>query len=175
MPSLARREDDLLARDREDVLELLHDDVGLRRREVDLVEDRDDREALAQGEVDVGERLGLDALGGVDDEDRALAGLQAAAHLVGEVDVARGVDEVEPVDEAVVRGVLEADGAGLDRDPLLALEVHGVQDLAHHLPALDRVGQLEQAVRERGLPVIDVRDDREVPQAGLGDGHEAGV
>ena len=174
-PLLRRGEDDLLARDREDVLQLLHDDLGLRRREVDLVEDRDDREALAQGEVDVGERLGLDALGCVHDEDRALAGLQAAAHLVGEVDVARGVDQVQAVDQAVVRGVLEAHGAGLDRDPLLALEVHRVQDLAHHLPALDRVGQLEQAVRERGLAVIDVRDDREVAHAGLGDGHEAGV
>ena len=29
-------------------------------------------------EVDVGERLGLDALGRVDDEDRALAGLEAS-------------------------------------------------------------------------------------------------
>ena len=59
------------------------------------------REVLAQGEMDVGERLGLDALGGVDDEDRALAGLQAVADLVGEVDVAGRVDEVEPVGQAV--------------------------------------------------------------------------
>ena len=48
-----------------------------------------DREALAQREVDVGERLGLDALRRVDDEDRALARLEAAADLVAEVDVAR--------------------------------------------------------------------------------------
>ena len=52
-------------------------------------------------EVDVGERLGLDALGGVDDEDGALAGLQAAADLVAEVDVAGRVDEVEAVGLAV--------------------------------------------------------------------------
>ena len=57
--------------------------VGLGRRQVDLVDDRDDRQVLAQGEVDVGQRLGLDPLGGVDHEDRALAGLQAAADLVG--------------------------------------------------------------------------------------------
>ena len=50
-----------------------------------------------EGEVDVGERLGLDALGGVDDEDGALAGLEAAADLVAEVDVAGRVDEVEAV------------------------------------------------------------------------------
>ena len=90
MPSFARREDHLLARDREDVLELLHDDArAAADGQVDLVDDRDDREALAQREVDVGERLGLDALRGVDDEDRALARLEAAADLVREVDVAR--------------------------------------------------------------------------------------
>ena len=126
-------------------------------------------------QVDVGERLGLDALGGVDDEDRALAGLEGVADLVGEVDVAGRVDEVEAVGQAVARLVLEADGPRLDRDPLLALEVHRVEDLAHHLAPLDRVRQLEQPVRERGLAVIDVGDDREVAQAVLGDGHEARI
>ncbi len=51
--------------------------------------------------MDVGERLRLDALRGVDDEDGALAGLQAVADLVGEVDVTGRVDEVEPVGQAV--------------------------------------------------------------------------
>jgi hypothetical protein len=37
------------------------------------------------------------------------------------------------------------------------------------------VGELEEPVRERGLAVIDVGNDREVAQAILGDGHEAGV
>ena len=96
-----------------------------------------------------------------------------AAHLVGEVDVARRVDEVEAVDEAVGGRVLEPDGAGLDRDPLLALEVHRIEDLARHLPGIDRVGELEEAVREGRLAVIDVGDDREVAQAVLGDRHRA--
>ena len=111
---------------------------------------------------------------GVDDEDRALAGLQAVADLVGEVDVAGRVDQVEAVGQAVARLVLEADRAGLDRDALLALEVHRIEDLARHLARLDRVRQLEQPVGERGLAVIDVGDDREVAQAVLGDGHEGG-
>ena len=45
---------------------------------------------------------------GVDDEDRALAGLEAVADLVGEVDVAGRVDEVEPVGQPVAGRVLEA-------------------------------------------------------------------
>ena len=144
---LGRDEEHLLARDREGVLELVHDELGLGRRQVDLVEDRDDREALAQREVDVGERLGLDALGGVDDEDRALARLQAVADLVAEVDVARRVDEVQAVGQAVLRRVLEPDGAGLDRDALLALEVHRVEDLARHLAGVDRRASARAADR----------------------------
>ena len=88
-PVLGAREDDLLARDRQHVLQLVHDRLGVRGRQVDLVEDRDEGQALADGEMDVGERLGLDALGRVDDEDRAFARLQAVADLVGEVHVAR--------------------------------------------------------------------------------------
>ncbi len=127
-------------------------------------------------EVDVGERLRLDPLGGVDDQDGALAGLEAVAHLVGEVDVAGRVDEVEAVDQAVGGRVLDPDRARLDRDALLALEIHRIEDLAGHLPRIDRVGHLEEPVRERRLAVIDVGDDGEVAQARLGDRHrEASV
>jgi len=61
-----------------------------------LLIDRHDHETGRKRQVDVGERLRLDPLGGVDDEDSALARLEAVAHLVGEVDVARRVDQVEP-------------------------------------------------------------------------------
>ena len=172
---LGRGEDDLLARDGQHALEVVHDRGRVGRRQVDLVEDRDEREVRAHREVDVGQGLRLDPLRRVDDEDGAFAGLEAVADLVGEVHVTRRVDQVEAVDEAIVRGVLESDGPGLDRDALLALEVHRVEDLARHLPPLDRVGQLQQTVSERRLAVVDVRDDRKVAQAVLGDGHEAGV
>ena len=46
-------------------------------------------EVVVEREVDVGERLRLDALRRIDDEQRALAGGERARHLVVEVDVAR--------------------------------------------------------------------------------------
>ena len=51
----------------------------------------------SQRQVQVGQGLGLDSLRRVDQQDRALAGRQRPGDLVGEVDVARGVDEVEDV------------------------------------------------------------------------------
>ncbi len=131
--------------------------VGPRLRQVDLVDGRDDLEVVLDGEVRVRERLRLAALRGVDHEQRALAGLQRARHLVREVDVPRRIDEVELM--ALPR---DAHGLGLDRDASLPLELHRVEQLLPHLAAGDRVGQLEDAVGQRRLPVVDVGDDREV-------------
>ena len=58
-------------------------------RQVDLVDHRDDLEVVLDRQVGVGERLRLDALRGVDHQQRPLARGQAARDLVGEVDVAR--------------------------------------------------------------------------------------
>ena len=160
--------------DADDVLDLLADAVGLGGGEVDLVEDGDDLVAGVDRLVDVGQRLRLDALGGVDDEERAFDGAHRAGDLVGEVDVAGGVDEVEDVGLAVVGRVLEADGLGLDGDAALALDVHGVEELLLHVAVGDGAGRLDQPVGERGLAVVDVGDDGEVADV-RGVGHGPGV
>ena len=80
------------------------------------------------------------------------------AHLVAEVDVARRVDQVERRSPPVHPDVLR-----LDRDAALALDVHRVEVLLAHFPRVDRAGELEDAVRERRLAVVDVTDDGEVP------------
>ncbi len=114
----------------------------------------------------VRERLRLEPLRGVDDEDRALARGERARHLVAEVDVPGRVDQVELVLLALV-GPGDAHGLRLDRDAALALEIHRVEHLLAHVALGDRAGELQDAVGERRLAVVDVRDDREVANAGL--------
>jgi hypothetical protein len=167
-----------LAADPQDVLGLAADDVRdllgvplrLGGREVDLVEHRDDREVVLQRQVEVGERLGLDALGGVDQQDRTLAGGQRPGHLVREVHVPRCVDHVEHELGAGVRA-----GPGrprqphvlrLDGDAALALDVHAVEVLGAHLAPLDEPGHFQHPVGQRRLAVVDVGDDAEVPDEG---------
>jgi len=133
---------------------------------VDLVDHRQQLEAAVDGEVGVGERLRLDPLGGVDDEQRPFAGGERAGDLVAEVDVAGGVDQVEDVLRAVGGPVVEPHRAGLDRDPALPLELHIVEHLRLQVAAAERTGALEQAVGERRLAVVDVGDDREVADPG---------
>ena len=97
----------------------------------------------------VGKRLRLNPLARVHYKDCAVAGLQAARDFVGKVHMPRRVDQVEPVVQSVSRHVLEANRARLDRDPLLALKVHGVEHLRGHLARIDGVGGLQQPVGER--------------------------
>ncbi len=65
----------------------------------------------------------------------------------------------------VVRAVVEADGVRLDGDAALALKVHVVQNLRLHVAPGDGARQLQQPVGQRGLAVVDVRDDGKVPDA----------
>ena len=65
--------------------------------QIDLVEHRDDVQVAVQRQIEVRQRLRLDALGGVDQQHRTLARLQRPRHLVGEVDVARGVDQMQDI------------------------------------------------------------------------------
>ena len=71
--------------------------VRLRARQIDLVDDRDDLEVVVDGEIRVGQRLRLDALRGVDEQQRAFARGQRPRHLVREVDVPGRVDQVQDV------------------------------------------------------------------------------
>ena len=137
-------------------------DVGA--LQINLVDDGNNFEAVVDGEVGVGEGLRFHSLGSVDDEQGPFAGGERARDFVGEVDVAGSVDEVELVSLTVVRGVHHAHGMGLDGDAALAFQVHGVEHLRLHLARGERAGQLQQAVRQRGFTVVDMRDDGEVAE-----------
>jgi len=75
---LGAGQDGLLGGDREHVLKLTHHLIRVRAGQVDLVDDRDERQALTVGQVHIGHGLGLDALSRVDDQQRAVARREAA-------------------------------------------------------------------------------------------------
>ena len=80
--------------------------------------------------------------------------------------MARGVDQVQGIGFAVVGGVVERSGGGLDGDAPLALQLHGVQQLLGPLALVDGVALLQQPVGQRGLAVVDVGDDGKIADMG---------
>ena len=65
-----------------------------------MFSDGQDRQVVVERHVEVRERLRLDPLGRVDQQERPLAGREAARDLVGEVDVPGRVDQVHAVRSA---------------------------------------------------------------------------
>ena len=151
----------------DDVLHLLLGLHGVGGGQVDLVEYRQNLQVVLHGKIGVGQSLGLHPLGGVHHQHRPLAGGQGPGHLIVEVHMARGVDEVQGVDLAVLGLVEQVHGPGLDGDAPLPLQVHVVQNLVLHLPLRHGVAQLQQPVRQRGLAMVDVGDDGKIANMGL--------
>ena len=159
LSGLARDTHGIIGRDRQVILDLGLDLIGMGRGQVDLVDGRHNVQIGVHGERRIGDGLRLDTLGGIDDEHRALAGGQRTRDLIGKVHVARRIDEVELIRLAVVGVIGHADGVGLDRDAALALDIHGVEQLRLHVALVDGMGELEDTVTDRGLAMVDVRNN----------------
>ncbi|GGX58746.1 hypothetical protein GCM10007385_29430 [Tateyamaria omphalii] len=76
--------------------------------------------------------------------------------------MAGGVDKVQDIGLAILGGVVDADGVGLDRDAPLAFDIHAVKQLFLHVPVGHGVGGLDKPVGEGRFPVVDMSDDGEI-------------
>ena len=151
-----------------------HAQLEVRADLVHLVDEHDARHVVAVGLAP--DRLGLrlDALVAVQHRHGAVEHAQAALHLDGEVDVPWGVDDVEALAVPDRGG-----GRGGDGDPPLLLllhPVHGGRAVMDFADLMALAGVVEDPLRGRGLPGIDVGHDAEVSVvldfvgAGHGDG-----
>mmetsp|Transcript_1943 Transcript_1943/g.4170 ORF Transcript_1943/g.4170 Transcript_1943/m.4170 type:complete len:441 (+) Transcript_1943:1187-2509(+) len=92
--------------------DLAHLEVGVLRRQaqlkdeaIDLVDDEHELEVVGHGVADEALAGGAEALDDVDDEEDTVREAEAGGYLIGEADVARGVDEVGHV--VLLRGGLQ--------------------------------------------------------------------
>jgi len=84
--------------------------------------------------------------------------------------MARSVHEIERIDLPVLCLVLHADRMGFDRDAAFAFKIHGIQDLLLLVAVGNRIGLLQQTIRQGGFPMVDVGDDTEIADMGYGHG-----
>ncbi len=138
----------------------LHALVEVGAGAIHLVDVGDARHVILVGLAPDGLGLRLHACDRVEQRDRSVEHAQGALHLDGEIDVARGVDDV---DAMVVP--LGGGGSGGDRDATLLLLFHPV----HHRGALVNLADLVRAARviedalgRRGLARVDVGHDPDV-------------
>ncbi len=142
---------------------LVHRALGVSVGAVYLVHHHHDAQAPLERMAQHEAGLGLGALVGIDDEQRAVGHVEHALHLAAEVGMAGRVDDVYLHVLVVDGDVLRQDG-----DAALALLVVGVQHALFDLLVLaEHMAGPQQAVHERGLAVVDVGDDGNVAYAVL--------
>jgi hypothetical protein len=148
----------------EQIVDLVQDLLNARIRPVDLVDDDDRRqlplESLAQHEPGLRQW----SFRGVDQQQHAVHHRERALHLTAEIRVARGVHDIDQDAPIVHRRVLGEDG-----DAALALEIGIVhRALRDALVLAEDPALVQHRVDQRGLPVIHVRDDRDVAPERVG-------
>lgn len=148
--------------DTDDLLDFVLDPIRIGLRQVHLVQHGHHFQALLDGGIAVGHRLRLDTLASIDHQQRAFTGSQRTAYLIGEVDVPRGIDEVQLIGDAILRLVIERDAMGLDGDAALTLQVHGIEDLGLHLARSQATAHLDETVSQRRLAVVNVGNDGKI-------------
>jgi len=139
---------------------------------VHLVDERDPGDRVLVGLAP--DRLGLrlDAGDRVEQRDRAVEDAQRALHLHGEVDVARRIDDVDPVVAPLARRRRRGDG-----DAALLLLLHPVHHRGAVMHLTDLVadpGVEQDALGGRRFARVDMRHDPDVADLGEVYGGRAG-
>ena len=78
-------------------IDLLAHALDVRGRQIDLVDHRQKLQIIIQGQIEVGDRLRLNPLGSIDNNQRAFAGHEGTPHFVRKIDMPRGVDEIQQI------------------------------------------------------------------------------
>ena len=144
---------------------LLRNPFGLRSGKVNLVQYRHNLMVRVDGKPGVRESLRFHPLTGVYNQQGTLHRPHGAGDFVAEVDVSRRIDEVEYVVAAVLGAIGEANGLRLDGDSAFPFQFHGIQHLLSHFSRAQVSGTLNQPVGECRFSMVDMGNDREVPNA----------
>ena len=144
------------------VFDLLRNAVRFRRRQVDLVDHRQQFQICLDGKICICKCLCFDALRCIHDQDRTLTGSQRAADLIIKVYMAGRINQIEPIGLSVLRRIVQRNGTRLDRDAALSLDVHIIEQLFFHITHGDSAGLFKNAVSQRGFSVVNMRNDAEI-------------
>ena len=140
---LARGTDNVLAVAAYQVDDLVLHLVRHGRGHIYLVDDRDNLQVMVNGHIEVGDGLRLHTLCGIHHQQCSLAGSDGTRHLIGEVDMSWGINQIENIFFALVH-IPHLDGVALDGDATLTLQVHVIKHLS--FGDLDGLGEFQHSV-----------------------------
>src|SRR5436189_264015 len=114
------------------------------------------------GEMNVGNGLRFHSLSRINDQEGTFASSKRPRNFIRKIDVPRLVEQVEPILFSGPGGVTHRHWMRLDRDPPFAFEIHGIEELILFVPFLDGSSPVEQSIRKRRLPMINMGNNAKV-------------
>ena len=109
---------------------------------IDLIDHRNDLQIVLNRQVKITDGLGLDTLGGINQQKTTFAGGQCPAYFITEIHVAGCIDQVQDILLPVGVFIINLDGMTFNRNPLFPFEIHIIQYLVHHITVADGTGAL---------------------------------
>ena len=82
-----------------------------------------------------------------------------------------GINQIELIGLTILGVIVKRDTLRFDGNTPLPLDIHRIENLSRHLSLGQPTTRLDEAIGERGLAMIDVRDDGEITDVFL-IGHE---
>jgi hypothetical protein len=76
--------------------------------------------------------------------------------------MARGINEIKIIGNAILSLVIEHDALGLDGNSPFPFDIQGVKNLLLHFPVRQSTAQLNKAIRYGGFAMINMGNDREI-------------
>ena len=156
---LARSADNLFTLAAQQLHDFIFHLIRIGTCHVTLVDDRNNLQIVFYRHVEVGYGLRLHALRGVHNEQRAFAGGNGARHLVGEIHVSRGVNQIQNILFLLIH-ILHLYGMAFDGDTPLFFKVHVIQHLS--FSHLYGIGKFQQPIRQGRFAVVDVGNNAKV-------------
>ena len=102
---------------------------------IDFIDNRKYVQIMIQSQIDICQRLSLNALGRIHYQDGSVAGCQTAGNLIIKVYMSGSVDQVKNIFLPVLCLIYGTHCLRFDGNASLPLQVHVVQDLLLHLSA----------------------------------------
>ncbi len=147
-PLFGRGQHRIMGVNADDLLNLVFDPLRLGSWQVDLVQYRKDLQVIIQRQIDIGQGLGLNPLGGIHHQQTTFTGRQRAGDLIGKVNMSRRINQIQDILITIISDVGQTNGLGLDGDTPFPFKIHFIQKLVLHLTGRQRAGILQESVSQ---------------------------
>ena len=122
---------------------------------------------MIQSKIGIGQSLRLNSLCRIHDKNSPVTGCECSAYLIVKVHMARRINQVKNILLSVLRLIDDSYGLGLNRNSPFPLDIHVIENLRLHFPLCQCSGLLDDAVRESGLSVINMRNNTKISNSVL--------